>query len=47
LPGRFRDDLARILCQNFERKTRSPELHARATAIAAAKYGTTEWLKRR
>jgi lipoate-protein ligase A len=47
LPSRFRDDLARILCHRFARKTLSPELHARATAIAAAKYGTTEWLKRR
>jgi len=47
LPSRFRDDLARILCRRFERNALSPELRARATAIAAAKYGTTEWLKRR
>lgn len=47
LPGRFRDDLARILCHRFERKTLFPELRVRATAIAAAKYGTTEWLQRR
>ena len=47
LPSRFRDDLARLLCARFEGKTLSPELHARATTIAAAKYGTTAWLKRR
>jgi|SRR5688572_24978545 len=47
LPGRFRNDLARILCPRFEQKTLSPELRTRSTAIAAAKYGTTEWLKRR
>lgn len=47
LPSRFREDLARILCDRFERKTLSPELRARAAMIAAAKYGTTEWLKRR
>lgn len=47
LPSRFRDDLAEILCGRFERKTLSPEQRARATAIAAAKYGTAEWLKRR
>ena len=47
LPGRFRDDLARLLCARFQRRTLSPELRARASAIAAAKYGTTAWLKRR
>ena len=47
LPSRFRDDLARILCDRFERRTLSPELRARASTIAAAKYCTTEWLKRR
>jgi lipoyl(octanoyl) transferase len=47
LPDRFRDDLARILCPRFERKTFAPDLRLRATAIAAAKYGTAEWLKRR
>ena len=47
LPERFRDDLARILCPRFERKTITADLHVRATAIAAAKYGTAEWLKRR
>lgn len=47
LPGRFRDDLGRILCERFERKTLLPEVRERATRIAEAKYGTLEWLKRR
>jgi lipoate-protein ligase A len=47
LPDRFRDDLARILCHRFERKTPSPEALARASEIATAKYGTAEWLRRR
>lgn len=47
LPSRFRDDLARILCRRFQRNALSPELLARATAIAAAKYASAEWLKRR
>lgn len=47
LPRRFRDDLARILCPRFERKTLAPEVGARATTLAAAKYGTREWLQRR
>lgn len=47
LPSRFRDDLARILCERFERKTLSPEILERAATIAEAKYGTTAWLRRR
>jgi lipoate-protein ligase A len=47
LSSRFRDDLARILCERFERKTISSEVLARAATIAEAKYGTTEWLMRR
>lgn len=47
LPDRFRDDLARILCHEFERKTLSPGALERATRIATAKYGTAEWLMRR
>jgi lipoate-protein ligase A len=47
LPDRFRDDLARVICDRFERKALSPELIDRATTIAGAKYGTTEWLMRR
>jgi lipoate-protein ligase A len=47
LPGKFREDFARILCDRFERKTLAPELIARANAIAQAKYATDEWLMRR
>jgi lipoate-protein ligase A len=47
LPDRFRDDLARILCHGFERKTLAPEALERASEIATAKYGTAEWLLRR
>ena len=47
LPDRFRNDLARAICDRFERKTLSPEIIDRATAIAEAKYGTMEWLMRR
>jgi lipoate-protein ligase A len=47
LPAKFIDDFARTLCERFERKTLSPELITRATAIAQAKYATAEWLMRR
>jgi lipoate-protein ligase A len=47
LPERFRTDLAMTLCAQFEKKTLTPPLIERATGIAAAKYGTTEWLMRR
>jgi lipoate-protein ligase A len=47
LPDPFRDDLARSLCERFERKTLAPETLGRAVEIADAKYGTTEWLRRR
>jgi lipoate-protein ligase A len=47
LPDRFRDDLARNLCDRFERELFSPEVLGRATKIADAKYGTAEWLMRR
>ena len=47
LPGGFRDDLARILCDRFEKTTPSPEVLERATTIAEAKYGTPGWLRRR
>jgi lipoate-protein ligase A len=47
LPGRFRSDLAKILCERYETKTLTPELIDRAALIAATKYGTTEWLRRR
>lgn len=47
LSKRFRDDLARVLCERFERKSLSPETLERASRIAEAKYGTAEWLARR
>jgi len=47
LPDRFRNDLARAICDRFERKALSRELIDRATTIAEAKYGTIEWLMRR
>ena len=47
LPSRFRDDLARILCRRFERKTLPAKVRERADRIAEAKYGTVEWLTRR
>ena len=47
LPRGFAHDLARGICAGFERRTLSPELIDRASAIAEAKYGTIAWLKRR
>jgi lipoate-protein ligase A len=47
LPDRFRNDLARALCDRFECKALSQELIDRAATIAEAKYGTMEWLMRR
>lgn len=47
LPAKFIDDFARTLCDRFERRTLSPELITRATALAQAKYATAEWLMRR
>lgn len=47
LPDRFNEDFARIICDRFERQTLSPSVFERAVAIAAAKYGTPEWLMRR
>lgn len=47
LPHRFIDDFARTLCNRFERRAVTAELVDRATKIAQAKYGTTEWLLRR
>ena len=47
LPPRFSDDFARTLCNQFEQRALSSELIDRASAIAQAKYGTTEWLMRR
>jgi lipoate-protein ligase A len=47
LPERFRSHLARVLCERYETKLLTPELMERANQIAATKYGTIEWLKRR
>lgn len=47
LPDRFREDLARIYCEQFERKTLSTGVIERARQIAATKYATPEWLRRR
>ena len=47
LPGGFRADLARHLCDRFERKEVSPGVLARAAEVAKAKYGTDEWLRLR
>ncbi|MEY2482088.1 MAG: lipoyl(octanoyl) transferase [Verrucomicrobiota bacterium] len=47
LPGRFKEDFARMVCDRFERRTLSPDVIERAAAIGAAKYGTPEWLTRR
>jgi lipoate-protein ligase A len=47
LPDRFRSDFALALCDRYEEEILSTELIERATDIAAAKYGTVEWLQRR
>ena len=47
LPAGFHSDLARFLCAHCEKKTLSCETLDRAAEIAATKYGTAEWLKRR
>ncbi len=47
LPEKFREDFARNLCERFEKKAVDPALLKRAEQIAAAKYGTDAWLKRR
>lgn len=47
LPERFRDDFARNLSERLERATVLPGILERAEQIAAAKYGTEVWLRRR
>jgi lipoyl(octanoyl) transferase len=47
LPERFRSDFAQVLCEQYETTTLSPKLMERAAGIAAVKYGTIEWLRRR
>jgi lipoyl(octanoyl) transferase len=47
LPDRFRNDLARAICDRFEDKSLSTEVIDRALGIAQTKYATAEWLMRR
>lgn len=47
LPEQFRDDFARNLCPQFERMEIPADVRARAGQIAAEKYGTASWLRRR
>jgi lipoyl(octanoyl) transferase len=47
LPQRFMSDFARALCNRFEGRDFSQDLIDRATTIAQAKYGSSEWLMRR
>ena len=47
LPDRFRNDLARAVCERFECRALPQQVIDRATTIAGAKYGTLEWLMRR
>jgi lipoate-protein ligase A len=47
LPDRFRSDLAASLCERYETRSLTAQLIDRANQIAATKYGTTEWLRRR
>lgn len=47
LPDRFKEDLARTFCGQFERKTISASILDRARRVADAKYATSEWLMRR
>lgn len=47
LPGRFREDFARILCDRFSSRTLESDILERALQIAATKYGTDAWLTRR
>jgi len=47
LPERFRNDFAQVLCERSEARTLSAEVMERSARIAAAKYGTADWLMRR
>jgi lipoate-protein ligase A len=47
LPEKFRNDFARSLCERFEKNAIDPALLERAEDIAAAKYGSDAWLRRR
>ena len=47
LPPSFRETFAQALCPTFEKKEFTAELLARAHQIAAEKYATAAWLRRR
>ena len=47
LPGRFREDFAAILCDRFQSETLGSDIVEPAAQIAATKYGTEAWLRRR
>ncbi|HEY2614106.1 MAG TPA: hypothetical protein VGI42_00210 [Chthoniobacterales bacterium] len=47
LPERFKHDLARILCAQFEIRSLSQTLLERAGNLVESKYGTAGWLARR
>jgi lipoyl(octanoyl) transferase len=47
LRDRFPNDFAQALCERYEHQVLTSELSGRAEEIAAAKYATAEWLKRR
>jgi lipoate-protein ligase A len=47
LPDRFRHDLAQILCERCESKMLPEPILNVAREIAAAKYETAAWLRRR
>jgi lipoate-protein ligase A len=46
LPPMFTDSFSRALCRSAVEATLKPDEIARATALAAAKYATHEWLHR-
>lgn len=47
LPDRFRENFARILADRFEKKALPPGTLDHAAEIAAAKYASPAWLRRR
>ena len=47
LPPAFRDDFAAAICPTFQKKSFTSELLTRAEELAAQKYGTDDWLRRR
>ncbi|HEV8184441.1 MAG TPA: hypothetical protein VGP40_00690, partial [Chthoniobacterales bacterium] len=47
LPPHFADAFAAQLCERLEKRSFTPELLARAQEIAAERYATEAWLRRR